>query len=170
MLDWIKDFAVEILQILRFWIVVEPYERGIVTRLGKFHRILEPGLHWLIPFHVDVVHHDSVVSRTTSLPAQSVTTSDGLAVHVRAVVTANIRDVEKAWLEVEHVDHALRDSCAGEIGRVIAETAWEDLWHGKANDALSKACRAKGFRWGIEIEKVQLSDIARGRVVRILTR
>jgi regulator of protease activity HflC (stomatin/prohibitin superfamily) len=170
MLDWLKDLALDSLKAFQFWHVVHAYERAIVLRFGIYNRILEPGIHWIAPFYIEHVHFDSVVWRTTSLAAQSLTTADGLSVHVRAVVTARIKDVEKAWLDVEHVDHALKDSCAGEIGRVIAETPWTDLWHGKANDAITAACRRRGFRWGLEIAQVQLSDIALGKNLRLWTR
>ena len=30
--------------------VVNQYERGVVQRLGRFRRIMEPGLHVIIPY------------------------------------------------------------------------------------------------------------------------
>ncbi len=34
---------------------VNPYERGVVTRFGKFHKIADEGLNWKIPLGIDVV-------------------------------------------------------------------------------------------------------------------
>ena len=30
--------------------IVRPYEKGLVERLGKFQRVLDPGLNLIIPF------------------------------------------------------------------------------------------------------------------------
>ena len=167
MLDWLRDLALDSLRAFQFWAVVDQYEQAVVLRLGRFNRVLDPGIHWLIPLYIDRALHDNVVWRTVSLAEQSLTTSDGRSIQIRAVVTARISNVQKAVLEVEHMDDALKDSCAGEIGRVISETSWEDLWHGKANELLTAVCRKRGFRWGIEIDRVQLSDIALGKNLRV---
>lgn len=147
--------------------VVEQYERFVLLRLGKFHHCLEPGFHWIIPFGIDKVIGDNVVTRTHKLREQSVTTKDGQSATVRGVVTASIRDIQKATLGVEHVDDAMNDSCLGEIGRAVLTTTWADMAREKFVDDLSKACRKNAWRYGIEIERVQLSDIVLAPAYRV---
>jgi len=167
MFDRLIDLLVQSVQLFQFFDVVDEYERGVILRLGKFHRTVEPGFVWLIPFAVDRLMVDNVVPRTANLGEQTITTKDGKSVTVRGVVTAKISDVKKAMLEVEHMDDALRDSCSGEIGRVISETTWDDVWHGKAD--LTGACRKRGWKYGIEIMSVQLADAAPTKCIRLWT-
>ena len=44
--------------------VVNQYERGVVQRLGRFRRIMEPGLHVIIPY-IDTMR--TVDVRTTPM-------------------------------------------------------------------------------------------------------
>lgn len=127
------------------------------------------GLHWILPFGLDDVIVDNVVPRTVSLSAQSLTTSDGKQIVVSAVVTASIRHIRKALLEVEGVDHALMDSCYAAIAQSVAGAEWAALATNKFNEDLTKSCRAQAWRYGIEIERVQLSDLSMCRAIRLHT-
>jgi regulator of protease activity HflC (stomatin/prohibitin superfamily) len=147
--------------------VVDDFERGVVLRFGKFHRELEPGFHWMIPVGVERIIKDNVVPRTINLKAQALQTSDGRSVTVTAVVTAQIVNVRKAILEVETVDNVLEDSCYGAIGALVASTSWDDIRAEGFADMLTKSCRKTGFRYGVEITRVQLSDVALCRAIRL---
>ena len=35
--------------------IIRPFEKGLVERLGKYQRLLEPGLHMIIPFFDTVI-------------------------------------------------------------------------------------------------------------------
>src|SRR5690606_25573139 len=101
--------------------------------------------------------------------AQSLTTADGKNVVVSGVVTACIRNIKTAILEVEGVDDALKDSCIGAIGSLVAMHTWNEIVAEDFADRLTKACRKQAWRYGIEIQRVQLSDLALSRVFRLHT-
>jgi regulator of protease activity HflC (stomatin/prohibitin superfamily) len=170
MLDRLLDFVLQFLQIFQFWVVITEYERGVVLHFGRFcGRVLEPGIHWRWPFHIDGVQFDNVVTRTHMLPPQALTTKDNKTVSVTAVVTSNIRDIKKALLEVEGVAHALQDSCSAAVGEHVGNLSWEELRGAPAAAELLKVCRKQAFKYGIEIERVQLSDLALCKVIRLHT-
>jgi modulator of FtsH protease HflK len=158
-LDRLIDLLLQSLGFFIPFVVVDHFEEAVVLRFGKFHRKLEPGFHWIIPFQVERAITDNVVPRTVNLGSQSLTTSDAKSIVVSGVVTASIRDIKKATLEVESVDHALRDACYGAIGTHVASNPWVHLCTDESAEALTKACRKQAWRYGIEIEKVQLSDL-----------
>jgi regulator of protease activity HflC (stomatin/prohibitin superfamily) len=167
--DRFIELIIDCLQVFQCWVVLDEYERGVLLRLGKFHKLLEPGFHLCIPFYVDRAVHDNVVTRTTELQPQTLTTKDNRTVSVTAVVTSNIRDIKKALLEVEGVDHALVDSCAAAVGTHVGSLTWDELRTADITDALTKLCRKNAWRYGIEIERVQLADLALSRVIRLHT-
>jgi len=47
-LPWVLILAIAVQYILGVRIVSE-YERLAVQRLGRFHRVLTPGFHWILP-------------------------------------------------------------------------------------------------------------------------
>ena len=167
MFDRLLDALLSSLQLFQFWVVVNAYERAVVLRFGIFDRELDPGLHWLIPFAVERVWHEHTVPRTINLGPQSLTTKDGRGVVISAIVTAKVVNVRQALLEVEGVDHAVRDACYAEIAGVILRKDWQSLSHDDLGDELATACHKRARRWGIEIIRVQLSDVALSRSLRL---
>jgi regulator of protease activity HflC (stomatin/prohibitin superfamily) len=166
--DKLVDTILGALELFQFWVVIHQYERGVVMTLGKFKgRELGPGIHWRWPFKVDVVQYDTAVTRVHVLNPQALTTKDGKTVAVTAVITSNIRDIKKAMLEVDGVHNAIDDACCAAVGAHVGNTTWEDLREDLAADTLLKACRKNAWRYGIEIERVQLSDLALCRVIRL---
>lgn len=168
MLDRVVDVLLSWLELFQFWVVISEFERGVVLTLGRFKgRILDPGFHWHWPFRVDWVYVENIVTRTHVLNPQALTTKDGRTISVTAVITFNIRDIKKAVLEVEGVDHAINDSCSAAVGAHVGGCDWGELRGEPAADALTKACRRQAWRYGIEIERVQLTDLALCRVIRL---
>jgi regulator of protease activity HflC (stomatin/prohibitin superfamily) len=172
LLDRLIDFLLEGLNLLRFWIVLNPYEAGVQIRLGKFKKVLEPGFHWLLPFGIDQTLHEHTVPRTHTLGDQSVTTLDGKGIGFQAVITYQVNDIKKALMDVEDSDHAIQDSCAGNIAHVLAGYTWADI-NGKFDevmDAVTKTCRARGWKFGLEIKSVQCATITTVRTYRLLNK
>jgi regulator of protease activity HflC (stomatin/prohibitin superfamily) len=168
MLDRLIDFLLSCLGLFKFWIVLAPYEQGVLVRLGKFIRVLDPGMHWVIPLNIDHVYYEHVVPRTHELRPESVTSADGKSVSFTAVITFQVRRVEKALLEVEDVGHAVVDACCGEIGRVLRSATWSEMMDESMLEKLTSACRKKAFKWGIEVIQVQLAGIAIARNIRLI--
>jgi regulator of protease activity HflC (stomatin/prohibitin superfamily) len=162
-------------------VVLRPYERGVRQRSHPWRegvglKVLGPGFHWVVPFNVDDVLRDTVTPRTYRIVA-NLTTLDGRAIKVAIVITARIRDIEKALLEVEDVDTALKDSAHGVLFRYVAARSWDDLRKAQREDEaegedgntgpdeLYKPIRKLAFRWGVEVMRVQLSDLATSRTL-----
>lgn len=166
MFDKLIDVMISVWDRILPCTVLDEYEEGVVLRLGKFRKIIGPGFTPLIPL-VDRVVSDNVVPRTQNLNAQALTTRDGKNVVVRGIVTSTIRDIKKALLEVEGVDHALIDSCYAAIGSLVSAATWEEIRQESFSDTLTKACRKQAWRYGVEITRVQLSDVALCRTYRL---
>lgn len=168
MLDKLVDFLISCIDLLRFFQVVRPYEGGVQLRLGKFHRVLECGFYFIIPFGIDHCLLTNIVPTTHSLGDESSTTKDGKSIGFSAVLTYQIQDVKKALLEVEDCDHAVRDACVGEIGKALRESTWEDIVQSKCFESLLTVCRRKARKYGIEILAVQLAGISLARSIRLM--
>ena len=167
MFDRLIDILLQFVDLFRFFIVVDEFEKAVVLRLGKFHKTLEPGFHFLLPFNIDNAIVDNVVPRTVNLGAQGLTTKDGKTITLSAVVTAQIRDIRKATLEVERVNDALVDSCYATIGDLVVAHDWDTVRTQEFSETITKACRRQAFKYGIEILRVQLSDLTPSRAIRL---
>jgi regulator of protease activity HflC (stomatin/prohibitin superfamily) len=150
------------------WTIVDPYEGGVVLRLGIFNRELQPGFNWLIPLKVERVITEHTVQRTSRIHSMSTDTKDGTTIGYEAVITWKIHDIRKSLLEVSQLKDALADCCMGVIGTELSESTYEEIRQGKTLEALGAACRKQGWKWGIEVVRVQLAGVARARNLRLL--
>lgn len=58
-LKWIPAIVILILAAILFftsWVTIQPEEKGVVLRFGKYDRTINPGLHFVIPFGVEKVY------------------------------------------------------------------------------------------------------------------
>lgn len=170
MFDKLVDVLLELAGLFKFWTVLDPYEQGVLLRLGTYVTVLEPGFHFIWPIGVDRVIAEHVVPRTHSLGPQSATTLDGKQIGFEAVITLRVRDIKVAFLEVEHGEDAVKDSCSGTICQVLSQCTWSAIIASESDvlDRITAACRKKGFRFGLEIMGVQFSTMSIVRTIRIL--
>src|ERR1700677_4457101 len=160
MFDRLLDLLVSIWDQLAPVGAIHPYNGGVRLRMGRFHSVMESGgWYWKIPF-VDHILTECVVPRTERLTGLATTTVDGKAVGFDAVITYRVSDIQKSLLEVNDLKDAIADTGAGIIGTELSNATWTDIVHGNTVESLTKACRARGWKWGVEIQLVQLTGVA----------
>jgi regulator of protease activity HflC (stomatin/prohibitin superfamily) len=169
MFDRLVELLTQFIDLFKFWVVVDEYQRAVVLRLGKFHKEAGPGLHWLVPFGVDRAIEVNVVTKTADLWPAFLTIRDGHTVSASVIIRYNIRDVKKAVLEVDHVLDAIKDAVNGHVSRAVRAATWDELNSPEFADNLPKECRKRAWRYGIEIEDVIISDLCKTRIHGILT-
>ena len=165
--SWIKDLLVAWYEWLIPFTVIDAYEEAVVLRLGKYDRNLDPGFHLIIPFGIERAISDEVVTRVVNLSSQSLTTLDGVPVVVGGAVTMSIFNIKKAMLSVKTVQQAIADSCCGVIGQSVRGTRWDNLTSDEFNQELTRRCHEYAKKYGITIERVQLTDLAKMRALRL---
>lgn len=167
MFDRLFDIIVAVWKHLLFFVVLEPFEQGVLVRLGRFVKVLEPGLHFVLPLGIDAVYNEHVTPRTERLSGLSTTTKDGRPIGFDAVITYKISDIRKAVLEITDLKDAIADTCAGVIGTTLHEATWDSILAGDALEELVARCRKRGFRWGVEVMAVQLCGVALVKNLRL---
>ncbi len=170
MLNRLVEFFISFLDLFRFWVVIDCYEQGVLLLRGIATRVLEPGIHLILPFRLHVVLTENVVLTTSDLPPQALVTKDGKSIAVSAIVTWKIKDIMKFMVKVEDARGVLADASRGTIRTVLCNETWQSLHQGGSaiDEVLTKNTRAIAHKWGIDVQSVCLSDVAPARVVRHL--
>jgi len=166
--DKLFEFISSCWQWLIPFIVLEPYHRGVITRLGKFHREIGPGFHWQWPCSIEHAIYGSVVTNTQMLAAQPLTTLDGQQISLQPLLTYHVVDVKKLYLEVEDRSNALHDTAAGVIASEAAKRTWDEVRSEAFPKEVLKAVRRRGFRYGIEVDDVQFAGLQKTRSYLLL--
>ena len=127
----------------------------------------EPKLHWKLPIFDTIIEHGSVWT-THSMPAQSLTTKDGKDIVVKGIIKYRVVDMKVFALEVWDAVDAISDMAQGIIFDIVKDKTWDELQHEDLKRDISRKARAEAKRWGIEIETVTLSDLAKIKSIRLL--
>lgn len=68
----------------------------VVERMGKYHRILQPGLAILIPFLDRIAYVKSLKEAAMEIPSQSAITADNVTLELDGVLYTRVFDAYKA--------------------------------------------------------------------------
>jgi membrane protease subunit HflK len=90
--------------------IVEPAERGVVTRFGKYVDTTGPGPHWRIPWPIESVVKVNVDEISTFSHSASMLTQDENIVDVELTVQSRIQDAADYLFQVQDPESTLRDA------------------------------------------------------------
>lgn len=166
MFDKIFEFLRTIWTHLVPYCIITEMELGCVLRFGRYSRVLTPGIHLKIPF-ADSVYAYHVKTCTSHLAAQTLTTKDGKSIVLKAIVRYNIFDIKLYTIEVYDAFDAINDTVQGIICELVCSSDWKKIQAGIQADVVNKA-KVKLREWGIDLEKITLSDMAEIQTTRIM--
>ena len=142
--------------------VVRQIERGVVFRLGRVQQELRrPGLTTLIPV-VDRLKRVNVQVVTMPVPAQDGITRDNVTVRVDAVVYFKVIDPLRAVVEVQDYMFAIGQVAQTSLRSIIGKSELDDLLSNREhlNQGLEVMLDNPAAAWGIEIDRVEIKDVA----------
>ena len=141
--------------------IVLEWEKGVMLRLGKFNRILEPGIVWIIP-GIDMI--TAIVDmriRTTSFSAEKALTMDTVPVDVDAVLFWVVFDAQRAILEVEYYDRIINWISQTTLRDIIGRSELAKLVSDREglDNELQAILDSKTSEWGITVQSVEIRDV-----------
>jgi len=142
--------------------VVDQIERGVVFRLGRAQQeIRRPGFTMLIPF-VDRMKKVNMQVVTMPVPAQDGITRDNVTVRVDAVVYFRVIDPMRAVIEVQDYEYAISQVAQTSLRSIIGKSELDDLLSNRErlNEGLEVMLDSPAAPWGIEIDRVEIKDVA----------
>lgn len=166
MFDKLIDFIISTIEDFLPIFFVKQYNNGILLRMGRFVRVVKPGLVFKIPF-LDKIETTTIVTTTLSIPTQSVMTKDKQHLVVKGVVKYRISDVEAFMLTVYDATDAISDTLQSIIKTHIAMRNLDECVDNEFDNTITKKLRSEVKHWGIEVDKVTLTDIGQIKSLRL---
>lgn len=144
--------------------IVRPTRRGLVERLGKYHRFANPGFNWIIPV-IDRLYLVNVTEQMVDAEPQEIITNDNLNALVDAQIYFKIKDdvqsVRDSQYNVNNVTYQIvnlaRTTLRNIIGTMTLKSANSE--RGRINEDLLKVLMKETHKWGIEIVRAELKQI-----------
>jgi len=154
--------AVLVLIVLARTIRIVPQARaGVIERLGRYHRTLNPGLAIVVPFIDRLRPLIDLREQVVSFPPQPVITEDNLVVNIDTVIYFQVNDPKAATYEIANYIQAIEQLTVTTLRNVIGGLALEstltsrDEINGQLRGVLDEATG----KWGIRVNRVELKAI-----------
>src|ERR687894_433114 len=123
--------------------IVPQARAGIVERLGRYKRTLDPGLALVIPYVDRVKPLIDLREQVVSFPPQPVITEDNLVINIDTVIYFQVTDPKAASYEI--------------AGMTLEDTLTSrDQISGALRSVLDEATG----KWGIRVNRVELKAVA----------
>ncbi|KAK7415246.1 Synaptotagmin-like protein 2 [Neonectria punicea] len=145
----------------------------IVERMGKFNRILEPGLAILVPFIDRIAYVKSLKESAIEIPSQSAITADNVTLDLDGVLFTRVFDAYKASYGVEDAEYAIsqlaQTTMRSEIGQLTLDHVLKE--RAALNTNITAAINDAAEAWGVTCLRYEIRDIhAPGPVVEAMHR
>jgi regulator of protease activity HflC (stomatin/prohibitin superfamily) len=152
---------VVLLVVLRSVRIVPQARAGIVERLGRYSRTLDPGLTLIVPFIDRLLPLIDLREQVVSFPPQPVITSDNLVVNIDSVIYNQVTDPKAATYEIKNYISAIEQLTITTLRNVIGGMSLEDTLTSRdqINAQLRGVLDEATGKWGIRVNRVELKAI-----------
>jgi regulator of protease activity HflC (stomatin/prohibitin superfamily) len=141
--------------------VIPQARAGVVERLGRYSRTLEPGLTILTPFVERVRPLVDLREQVVNFSPQSVITEDNVVVAIETVLYFTITEPKSATYEIANPLQAIEQLTVTTLRNVIGGLTLEDTLTSRENvnaELRSVLDEATG-KWGIRINRVEIKSV-----------
>lgn len=140
--------------------IVNEYVRSVVFRLGRFSRVMGPGLYWIIPL-IEWQRTIDMRTRTVTVERQETITKDSVTVKVDAVLWYRVTDSAKAVIAVEDYGLAVHQIALTSLRNIIGQHLLDEVLKERSaiNQALRSIVDGATEAWGIQVEMVEMKDV-----------
>ncbi|NXA44829.1 STML2 protein, partial [Nothocercus julius] len=140
---------------------VPQQEAWVVERMGRFHRILEPGLNFLIPLLDRIRYVQSLKEIVINVPEQSAVTLDNVTLQIDGVLYLRVMDPYKASYGVEDPEYAVtqlaQTTMRSELGKLSLDRVFRE--RESLNASIVDAINQASDCWGIRCLRYEIKDI-----------
>lgn len=142
-------------------IIVSTRESFVIERLGKFRKVLKPGLHFLLPFFDRIAYRHEIREQVFDIPSQVCITKDNMQVEVDGLVYLKVMDPHKASYGIGDYRNAAvnlaQTTMRSEIGKMNLSKAFSE--RDDLNEKIIKEVDIASDPWGIKVLRYELKNI-----------
>jgi regulator of protease activity HflC (stomatin/prohibitin superfamily) len=148
--------------VIKAIVIVRQGSNTIIERLGKFARVLRPGLHFVIPIIESVRSVVDMREQVWDYPPQSVITKDNVSTNVDTVMYYYILDPVKSVYEVRNLNEGMLKLTMTAVRNIIGSLTLDELLTSREqiNEKLRVIVDEATDPWGVKVTRVELKTIA----------
>ena len=147
--------------------VVPQQTAWVIERLGKFHKVLNPGLNFIIPFIDKVAYKHSLKEIPLDTPSQVCITRDNTQLSVDGILYFQVTDPKLASYGTSNyiiaVTQLAQTTLRSVIGKMVLDETFEerDLINNQVVSAIDEAA----LNWGVKVLRYEIKDLTPPAVI-----
>ncbi|WP_152392555.1 SPFH domain-containing protein [Paenibacillus guangzhouensis] len=163
-MEWIITVVILVVVVVFIALTVKivPQQRvGVVERLGKFNRLLTPGINILIPIIDHVRTYHDLRIQQANVPPQTVITKDNVQVQIDTIIFYQVVGPEHATYGISDYVYGVRNITTATMRQIIGKLELDETLSGreKISTEIRIALDEATEKWGVRIERVEVIDI-----------
>lgn len=147
--------------------VIPQQTAWVIERLGKFHKVLNPGLNFIIPFIDKVAYKHSLKEIPLDTPSQVCITRDNTQLSVDGILYFQVTDPKLASYGTSNyiiaVTQLAQTTLRSVIGKMVLDKTFEerDLINNQVVSAIDEAA----LNWGVKVLRYEIKDLTPPAVI-----
>jgi len=144
-----------------FFGVCDQWDRHVMFTLGRFTKVVEPGLYFYVPFFQGIKRVVDTRIITYTVPLQKGLTRDNIPVEVDAIVFYKVSNVKDSVLKVDDYHTATQLSVRSAIRDMVGKSTLDELLseRDKIGDIVREHTAELVSQWGVLIVTVEIKDV-----------
>ncbi len=147
--------------------VIPQQSAWVIERLGKFHKVLNPGLNFIIPFVDKVAYKHSLKEIPLDTPSQVCITRDNTQLSVDGILYFQVTDPKLASYGTSNyivaITQLAQTTLRSVIGKMVLDETFEerDLINNQVVSAIDEAA----LNWGVKVLRYEIKDLTPPAVI-----
>ena len=140
--------------------IAAQWEKGVILRLGKYHRTGGPGIIYVVPFF-EYIRFVDLRILALNIPSQKVITKDNVPASIDGVLFFMVSNAENAVLKIQSYQFAIAQYAQASLRDVVGGLSLDELLSERQQIAkqLEGAVEERIKEWGVHVDSIRLLDI-----------
>ncbi len=164
-MNQIKEFFQWIIDSLKIWIIVQPWESAVRVRMGKNTKVLTKGIFFRIPY-LDSVFVQENRLRIVQMSLQTLTTKDLNAITIEGAVGYTIKDIEKLYNTLYQPETTISNLVKSKIAEYIFERNHNEILPSELENSIMMDLQQLDY--GIDIQYFRVQNFAIVKTFRLI--
>ena len=152
-------FILILVLLTRMIYTIQPYQQGIVTLLGSYKRMINPGFNMVSP--LSQVLKIDLRTQVLDVPRQEVITKDNSPTNVDAIIYIKVVDAPKAIFQVQDYHIATVALAQTTLRSIIGDMELDEILYNREriNTRLRDILDEATDKWGVRVDAVEIKEV-----------
>lgn len=164
-MNQLKDIIDYLFNLIKIWVIIQPWETALRVRLGKKITLLKKGIHFRLPYF-DSIYKQENRLRIVSIPIQTVTTKDFKTITMDSAIGYSIVDIKKLYETLYYPEITIINIVMSEVSKVIYSNNLDEISISNIEDEILEKLHILDY--GLKFESYKIKTFAVVRTYRII--